>query len=80
MGGDFNATPCELQTVRELMREDQWTDVGDRAHWWGGKPDQLACHSRKTANKSRIDGIVVDCEVLGTITRFEAEKNEFPHA
>ena len=31
--GDFNATPCELGTVRELMKEDQWADVGHRAHW-----------------------------------------------
>ena len=74
--GDFNATPCDLLTVREMIRDHQWTDVGHRDNWWRGKPDEWTCHSRAKAKKSRIDGVVVDCEVLSTIAKFEVEKNE----
>ena len=74
--GDYNATPCDLLTVREMIRDHQWTDVGHRDNWWRGKPDEWTCHSRAKAKKSRIDGVVVDCEVLSTIAKFEVEKNE----
>ena len=36
--GDFNARPNSLGPISELVREDQWTDLGHRANWWGGHP------------------------------------------
>ena len=32
--GDFNHTPNLLATVKDLMKEQQWIDVGSVADWW----------------------------------------------
>ena len=72
--GDFNATPCKLGPVKDLIAVDQWTDVGQRADWWGGTANEWTCHSRSKAKRSRIDGVVVDAEMLATIHSFEVEK------
>ena len=72
--GDFNATPDTLITIKTLIEERRWTDVGRKAHGWGRKPDQPTCHSNSKAKKSRIDGIVVDVETLASIHNFEVEK------
>ena len=38
--GDFNATPHKLGPVAEWIVEEQWADIGLRANWWGGDPEQ----------------------------------------
>ena len=40
----------------------------------GGTPNQWTCHSRSKAKRSRIDGVVVDAEMLAAIHSFEVEK------
>ena len=35
--GDFNAEPNSLDISRELIEDEQWIDVGEKAHWWGGR-------------------------------------------
>ena len=32
---DLNITPARLDTVKELMEEELWEDVGALTHWWG---------------------------------------------
>ena len=34
----------------------------------------MTCQSSKKARRTRIDGVVVDCETLATIHNFEVEK------
>ena len=65
--GDFNATPNKLGPVKDWVHEEQWTDVGHRADWWGSTPNHWTCHARAAAKKSRIDGILVDAVTLATI-------------
>ena len=74
--GDFNETPDKLSTMRELIKEEQWVDVGSVANWCGGTPNEPTCHSKENAKRSRIDGIIVNPEALGTIHDFEIEKHE----
>ena len=71
--GDFNATPHKLGPVRDWITEEQWTDVGLRADWWGGTPNHWTCHSTVNAKKSRIDGVLVDATALASIHSFEVE-------
>ena len=33
MMGDFNATPCTLESVKEIIEDDLWEDLGQRADW-----------------------------------------------
>ena len=75
--GDFNATPNRLGPIGKWIQEEQWTDIGHRADWWGGTPNRWTCHSRVNARKSRIDGVVVDAVMLATIHAFEVTKR--PH-
>ena len=76
---DFNHIPDKLMSVKDLMREDQWVDVGKQAVWWGGIPSEPTCHSKEEAQRSRIDGFLVNPEALGTIHDFEVEhQTRFP--
>ena len=34
--GDFNEVPSKLKTVKRMMEEHCWIDVGEVAHWWVG--------------------------------------------
>ena len=73
---DFNHTSNLLATVKDLMEEQQWMDVGSVADWWGGVPDEPTCHSRGKTQKARIDGYLVNLEALGAIHDYEVEKHE----
>ena len=73
MCGDFNARPNTLGPIAAWIREECWTDVGHKADWWGGIADRWACQSRADAKPSRIDGMVVDAEALGSVRSFEVE-------
>ena len=33
---DFNITPNKLETVKELIQDELWEDLGSIADWWGG--------------------------------------------
>ena len=52
--GDFNEVPNKLKTVKRLMDEHCWIDVGEVAHWWGGKSGVPTCHAKAGAKPSRI--------------------------
>lgn len=71
--GDFNHIPNLMATLKDLMKEQQWLDVGSVADWWGGVPDETICHGRGKAQKSRIDGYMASIEALGRsmITRLK---------
>ena len=73
--GDFNATPCRLGPIKDLINTGQWTDVGQRVDWWGGVPNEWACHGRSKARISRSDGIVIDAEMLAAVHAFEVGKH-----
>merc|ERR1712015_387811 len=74
--GDFNARPNSLGPVCDLVREEQWADLGHRANWWGGTPDRWTCHAKAEAKRSRIDGIVAESEALVSVASFNVEKRE----
>ena len=74
--GDFNATPHKLGPIRSWINDEQWTDLGHRADWWGGTPNRWTCHSRSTAKKSRIDGIIVDAVTIASVHDFKVSKKQ----
>ena len=74
--GDFNEVPSTLKTVKKLMEEHCWIDVGEVAHWWEGEPNVPTCHAKARANPSRIDGIVCNLEVATMTHSFKVEKDE----
>ena len=64
---DFNATPCTLEAIRELIDDELWEDVGARADWWGSEPNQPTCKTRAGAKETRIDGILANMWALPMI-------------
>ena len=74
--GDFNAIPNTLEIVREIMEQDHWTDVGSKAHWWGGTPDETTCQCRLNASPSRTDGILANLEAMIMIHKFYVTKDK----
>ena len=74
--GDFNEVPSKLKTIQRMMEEHCWIDVGEVAHWWGGKPNEPTCHAKTGANPSSIDGFVCNLEAATLIHSFKVEKDE----
>lgn len=75
--GDFNATPHKMGPTKSWINDEQWTDLGNRADWWGGVPNRWTCHSRSQAKKSRIDGVIVDAITIASVHDFKFEKKQF---
>ena len=48
--GDFNMTPKDLSTMKELIEEDACIDVGNVASWCGGTDNEPKCKTRPGAN------------------------------
>ena len=76
IAGDFNKEPNTIHSVKVLKKEENWTDVGEVADWWGRKPGEPTCRSGKRAKPTRIDGYVVNPAALITIHDIEVEKHE----
>ena len=57
---DFNITPGNLETVKELIEDELWEDSGHVADWWGGAPDEPTCKTRAAAKATRIDWILAN--------------------
>ena len=72
--GDFNAEPNSLDVSRELIEEEQWVDVGEKAHWWGGTPEEKTCQTRPQAKPIRIDGMLARRETVAMIRRTSGRK------
>ena len=64
--GDFNAEPKMLTNVKELIEEENWTDLGANASNWGGTDAKNTCLSRADAKPSRIDTAVVCPEAFAS--------------
>ena len=73
---DFNATPCTLNSVKEMIEDELWEDIGHVAHWWGGTPDQPTCKTRAGAKATRIDGILANMWATPYISGFKVTKDE----
>ena len=74
--GDFNAVPNTLRAVKELIEDELWEDVGAKADWWGGTPDQPTCKQRAAARETRIDGIIANMWAIPMITGYNVTKDE----
>ena len=70
MLGDFNAEPNSLDLAKEMIEDQQWVDVGERAEWWGGTANQKTCQTRPQAKPTRIDGILASREAVAWIANF----------
>ena len=68
MMGDFNVEPNKLDITREMIEDQQWIDVGEKAMWWGGTPNQNTCQTRPQAKPTRIDGILASREAVAWIS------------
>ena len=73
--GDFNATPSTMESYGELF-DLGWTDLGEKAHWWGKKTNLPTCWSRSGAKPSRIDGIITCPKATVLVNDFDVKKNE----
>ena len=74
--GDYNAVPNTLRAVKELIEDELWEDVGAKADWWGGTPDQPTCKQRAAAKETRIDCIIANMWAMPMITGFSITKDE----
>ena len=74
--GDSNVTPNRLEVVKDMIEQDRWTDVGGKAHWWGGKPNETTCQSREDASPSRIDGILATIEAVTMAPKVYVRKDD----
>ena len=57
---DFNITPLGLDTVKEMVEDELWEDLGHVASWWGGVQDEPMCQTRAGAKATRIDGVLAN--------------------
>ena len=73
---DFNITPLNLETVKELVEDELWEDVGGKADSWGGVPNQPTCKTRAGAKATRIDGILANISAIPLIQSFKVENDE----
>ena len=54
--GDINVVPQSILAIREMINEDQWTDVGSKAaKHIGGAESRTRTPSKTTANKGYKD-------------------------
>ena len=72
--GDLNAEPKRLTNIKELIEEENWTDLGANAIFWGGTDSENTCLSRAGAEPSRIDAAVVCPEAFKMVSGFKVEK------
>ena len=50
---DFNRTPNELSTLKELIEDEAWTDLGSVVEWWGRtQPDDAPNESGGKGDKN----------------------------
>ena len=73
MAADVNADTEHIPTLDQLVREDQWTDVGAVASRWGGRDCQPTCKACLVANESRIDLIFVNNPLLPAVRGFQVD-------
>ena len=59
-----------------MIEDQQWVDVGEKAMWWGGTPNQTTCQTRPQAKPTRIDGILASREVVAWISGFDVEQED----
>ena len=58
------------------MEDEQWIDVGEKAHWWGGTANECTCQTRPMAKPTRIDGILASRDAIARIKHFCVEGSE----
>lgn len=75
--GDFNAEPDTLNAIDELIKEEQWMDIGKHAIRWGGEDAQNICKTNPKAKPPRIDGVVANKAARSCIAGFEVEKDVY---
>ena len=73
---DFNITPTKLDTVRDLVEDELWEDLGSVADRWGSEPNQPTCKTRAAANATRIDGMLANMWALPYVKCFRVYKDE----
>ena len=73
---DFNITPTNLNSVKELVDDELWEDVGSVAGWWGGTSNETTCRTSAGAKPTRIDGILANLWALPYIKAFRVYKDE----
>ena len=76
MARGFNHTSNELHSVKKLIEEQSWCDLGAVADWWRGIRNQTTCHSRADAKPTRIDGILTNIDAMTMIHSFKVIKHE----
>ena len=52
--GDFNCVPNEMDSIKDMIENESWIDVGHCADWWGCQPNVSTCHQRAAAKETRI--------------------------
>ena len=73
---DFNATPSSIEAVREMIDDDLWEDIGEKADWWGGNPNEPTCKQRAGGRATRFDGILANMWALPLIKDFKVCEDE----
>ena len=74
--GDFNIEPEKLRTVRRIMEEAQWTDLGAEGDIWGRPRGVPTFQVRKEDSPTRIDAVLANPEALPLIEDFQVVADE----
>ena len=68
--------PKKIPSVKHLMDELAWTDLGEVAHRWGGQDEEHTCQAHGDAKSSRRDYILANAEVIPFIKDFKTIRDD----
>ena len=75
---DLNAEPKDIAAIMDLLKEG-WTDLGEKAQWWGGLAEQPTCQATNSTHLTRRDFIFVNPTLLPHIRGFNIHwTDEYP--
>ena len=72
--GDIDVVPRSMLAIKEMIDEDQWTDVGRKSHWCGRETNKTTCQNNSKTKATRIDAILVNPQAPTIIHDFGVDR------
>ena len=76
IAGDLNADPSNLPFLQTMCQTDGWTDLGDKAHMWGGTSGEHTCLGHNAKQPTRNDYMIVNETCLPMVKGFRVLHQE----
>ena len=68
--GDLNACTEALPTLKWMLKEEGWTDVGNNSSICRGEQGKYTCHARAGAKESRLDYFITNDQLTPAVRSF----------